>query len=292
MTAESNSRRQRRAGFSLIEIVIVVAFVAVFMTLIFGAVFASAIVQRDTITESEVVAFASKTMDTVSRELVQAGQINQCAGFGAEGTQIEWYHVNYVDDDPLLAMRPLLGARLPTGVFQRFWKVRALWVEDTSAAHPSPWNETVLGVDLNGNGNATDTAVRVGHLELRYFSDDDEDVNDVGDPTPPTEVPAFRQVIGGGPVKIVRDAFGGSTATPVRMFARPPLTNPATGVDEPRLGLGSYIGATAFRGQSEETANPDRGVLLMLRFVSTPTPNAQGRPEVSIYEARRLITPR
>lgn len=302
----------RRAGFTLVEVVIVCAFAALFALFLMGAVRTSTLINRDTYVEGEVVEMATRTADELAGVISQADRLNNCWDISntrqvegsspRAGDNLLFQH-RWAND----SLQPIFGARIRSGDPLSFsgvapvgtdWQIRAQWVEDTNVRYPSPLSETAFNLDLNGDGAIDATPVRVGHMEVRYYSD----------AAATTEVVALRKVIGGGVVRVVRDAYQvvGGAVRPVVIFSRPPATWGEVDADAmgdvvrteadttPALPSPEYARhntATPWV-YSAATGPADPAVQINLRIIYNPVPGAGGQAELHVMNLRRLVTRR
>lgn len=269
----------RRAGLSLVEVVVVCAVASVLALFLGAAVLASARVNRETTVESEVVAVAARAADELALALSQADRFTAAWGLSNAGDQLEFQAV-WTN----AAGQRVHGARLPVAEtspdhLQPGWAVRAMWVAEATLTEAGR-------LDVNGDGDMND-AVEVGRLELRYYTATTANGG--------VEVPIYRRQIGGGAVRFVRHAFAGPGAA-VRLFGRPPTINAVTGVDTPNLGQVVRTSAeVAPSGASPAYphgfGDPDPAVQLNLRVVYDPVPGGDG-PQLHVFDVRRLVARR
>jgi len=289
---------RRRAGLSLIELVIVLAITTVFLLVMASAVVTSGTMSRDTYVQNELVDLADRTADELAAALAEAGRFTDAWDYSNNGDVLEfqhnWFDANFVR---IFGYRSTRGLGAVDQVADG--RLRLVWVEETTGQFGSPLNETRFppaGLDLNGNGASNDAAVRVGRLELRYYG-----------PTN-VEVPHLRRTFGGGAIRFVRDAFQGGTA--MRIFSRPPgfTASGATLTEAQRVDKvvrtiddAQAADVTVLPGEpadpapnypSTDMGPPDPAVQLNLRIVYNPTPGPGGRAELHVLQVSRVVAPR
>lgn len=286
-------RAGRRAGLTLVEAAVAVGIVGLLTAVLAGALVTSTAVSRDVWVEEEVVRMAGRTVDTLADELSRAGRFTDAWDLSQQGDQLELQH-RWCDQSGQVVHGAELPLRRPGEApfgaewadrHRAGWAVRAVWVAE---GQPIREASPLGSVDVNGDGDTNDV-VACGHIELRYYTGTLKSGAAI-------EQTGLRRQLGGGAVRIVQAAFAGA-ATPRRLFARPPVTALATGVDTPRRHRVVRTEADTTPGgpspeYPEVGAPADPSVQLDLRVVYNPVPTPGGQRQVRVLDAVRLVAKR
>ncbi len=263
---------RRRAGLSIVELVVVLSITSIIALMIGAAIVTSTIVNRETYVENEVISVASRAADELARVLSQAERFVSATTLSAQGDRLR-FQARWSTPDG----QPLHGIRLPdtasTQLVDGYAEVR--WVADGAGLNESGQ------VDLNGDGDMTDNgagAVGLGRLEVLYF-------DGAG-----TELPQYRTTIGGGPVRFVRRPCDvnppAATPAPIFIFSRPPAPSFPVAASNPEGYRMTQVVAT----DAETTADP--AVQINLRVVHNPIPGSSGARELHLFNVRRVVARR
>lgn len=263
---------RRRAGFSIVELVVVMAIASIIALVVGSAMVTSTLVNRETYVENEVVTVASRAADELARVLSQADRFVSASTLSAQGDQLR-FQARWSTADG----QPEFGIRLPdtlaTPLVDGTGEIR--WVADGTGMNESGQ------IDLNGDGDKTDNgvnAVGLGRLEVLYF-------NSAG-----TELEQYRTTIGGGTVRFVRRPCDvtppATTAAPIFIFSRPPAPLFPVAVSNPE---GLRMNEIVFT-ESETPSDP--AVQLNLRVVHNPIPGGDGSRTLHLFTVRRVVARR
>lgn len=273
-------RRSRRAGFTFSEVAIVLAFVSFFAVFMSSALLTANAVNNETYFESEVLQVTSRLMNDLQQELSQAADYRSIDGTTPASapytaaprwcTEFRFHHGQ--DADGNLALEPgVWDLRGQSSTWQADFSYQTTFVTEGAL------NETVARVDINGDGDALDTAVPVGrlHLQLRNAANGTVSVGSG----------AVREKVFGGlgsRTRIVREAYAGGVA--VRMFSTPPTTaTPAPG----NLAVPVLAATGGQPGQGDDTA-----VQVNVTIVHDPYPSAGGEKAIQIFRLSRIVARR
>jgi hypothetical protein len=231
--------RRRRSGLTLVEAAIAASLVGLVALLVGSALLTSSQVSSESYVEGEVVGLATRVLDEATDPLATATAITE-----ADGLHVRVQHTWGLADGSTA-----LGAVLSPG--QRFpgWSVELRWVAD-----PVSISEPATKLDWNFDGDATDAATLLGHLELRVFDA----------PTGGTEQTHLRRPIGAARTRLV----AGGAASPA----------------SPVLNIFSRVGAPASLVTTSDTA-----LQLNLAVVHDPIPGANGQPERHALRVTRTV---
>ncbi len=267
MVEQKRAARSRRAGFSLGEVSIVLAFVSFFAVFMASALLTTNAVNNETYYESEVLQVATRLMNDLQQDLSQAADYQSIGG--TSSTDFRFAHGQ--DADGNLALEAgIWDLRGQASVWQLGFSYRTVFVVEGTL------NENVARVDINGNGNNTDTAVTVGRLHLQLL--------DAGGSTISIGGGNIRERVFGGlgsRTRIVRDAFIGGTA--VRMFS----TTPTVALPAP-----GNVATPVIVGGGQPGQGDDAAVQVNMTIVRDPYPAAGGERAIQIFRMSRVVARR
>lgn len=222
-------RPTRRAGLTLLEVVIVTAIVAVLAIFLAGTIVTSTTMNRDTYIENEIVDLANRAADDMAGALAGAGRFTDCwdisnvlAGGIVAGDVLEFQDVRTdASGNKIYGARTVRRASDPNA-FSDYGVRRLVFIPERT------YNEVAFNLDIDGDGLRTNTAVVVGRMELRTY---------LGSPPPPAAQAPFSTTEQQG----LRVSFGGRTTR----FCQRPGVPASTGVTAHLLPI---FGRTPYTG--------------------------------------------
>lgn len=164
----SRRRRTGRAGFTLVEVSIVVAFAALLVGYVASIALTASAVNRDTYIENDLVQLGNRILDEAAESI--GGGANFTAVSAAAATPFVRYQHEWDDDLDGIAETTdsdgvlTLGARLSPTRYVATWSSQLVWIDEGIDVR-----ESVARVDLNGDGDTLDT-LDCGRLELQFFN--------------------------------------------------------------------------------------------------------------------------
>lgn len=159
-------RLSRRAGLTLIEVIIVSSFAAIFAVFLAGTIVTSTTMNRDTYVENEVVDLANRAADEVASALSGAGRFTDAWDLSELGDQLEFQDTTFTAANARQFGVTLPGQTVGVPNFGVNGVKRLVFVAERTFNEATGFNAPV---DINGDGDQSDTAVVVGRLELRTY---------------------------------------------------------------------------------------------------------------------------
>lgn len=170
-----NSRRlrssSRRAGFTLVEVSVVVAFASLLVGYVASIALTTSTVNRDTYIENDLLLLGNKILDEAAESVGGAANFTAVsANAAAPFTPFVRYQHEWDDDADGIAEATdsdgvlTLGARLSPTRYTASWSTQLQWIDEGLDIR-----EAVAQLDLNLDGDTNDV-LDCGRLEVQHFN--------------------------------------------------------------------------------------------------------------------------